>query len=151
SSNILLGDWPRARRYYDRSLRLARERGALGVMPQTLALRANVALWEGFVAEAAEAADEAVRLADDIGAENVRALPMTCLALIAALRGDAAECERIADEVLGLALERGLAMPAGLATWALAHLDVGMGRWEAALVRLLSLQEVRPGFSHPMI
>jgi DNA-binding CsgD family transcriptional regulator len=42
-------------------------------------------------------------------------------------------------------------MAAGLATWALAHLDVGLGRWEAALVRLVSLQDVRPGFSHPLI
>ena len=151
SANILLGNWPRARRYFDRSIRLARERGALGVMPQTLALRANVALWEGLLAEAAESADEAVRLADDIGAQNVRAVPMTCLAWIAAMQGAEAECERLADEVLGLAVERGLAMAAGLATWALAHLDVGLGRWEAGLVRLVSLQDVRPGFSHPIV
>jgi DNA-binding CsgD family transcriptional regulator len=151
SSNILLGNWPRARRYFDRAIRLARERGALGVMPQTLALRANVVLWEGFVAEAAEGAGEAMRLADDIGAENVRSMPVTCLAWIAAMRGDEEECERLANEALGLAVERGVAMAAGLATWALAHLDVGLGRWEAALVRLVSLQDVRPGFSHPLI
>jgi DNA-binding CsgD family transcriptional regulator/tetratricopeptide (TPR) repeat protein len=151
SANILLGNWPRARRYFDRSIRLARERGALGVMPQTLSLRASVALWEGLFAEAAEAADEAARLAADVGAENVRALPVTCLAWIAALQGAEAECERLADEVFGLAVERGLAMAAGLATWALAHLDVGLGRWEAGMVRLVSLQEVRLGFSHPLI
>jgi DNA-binding CsgD family transcriptional regulator/tetratricopeptide (TPR) repeat protein len=150
SGNILLGDWPRARRYYDRAIRLARERGAIGVLPQTLGLRANVALWEGLVTEAAESAAEAVRLAEDIGAENARALPMTCLAWIAGLRGEEAECERLADNVLGLAVERGLAVPAVLATWALAQLDLGVGRWEAALVRLISALEVRPGFGHPV-
>jgi DNA-binding CsgD family transcriptional regulator len=150
SGNIMLGDWPRARRYYDRAIRLARERGALGVMPQTLGLRANVALWEGLLAEAAEFAAEAVRLADDIGAENARALPTTCLAWIAGLRGDEDECERLAEAVHGIAAERGLAIPAVLATWALAQLDIGAGRWEQALVRLVAALEVHPGFGHPL-
>jgi DNA-binding CsgD family transcriptional regulator len=150
TGTIFLGDWPRARRYYDRAIRLARERGAIGVLPQTLGLRANVALWEGLVAEAAESASEAARLAEDIGAENARALPMTCLAWIAGLRGDGAECERLADEVLGLAVERGLATSAALATWARAHLDLALGRWEEGLVRLIALVDVRPGFGHPL-
>jgi DNA-binding CsgD family transcriptional regulator/tetratricopeptide (TPR) repeat protein len=151
SGNVLLGDWEGARRYHDRAIRLARERGALGVLPQTLSLRAMVALWQGFLTESAEDAGEAVRLAEDIGAENARALPMACLAWIAAVRGDEAECERLAEAVLGTSLERGLAMSAGLATWALAQRDVAMGRWEAALVRLISLMDVRPGFGHPVI
>jgi len=151
SGNVLLGDWEGARRYHDRAIRLARERGALGVLPQTLSLRAMVALWQGFLTESAEDAGEAVRLAEDIGAENARALPMACLAWIAAVRGDEAECERLAEAVLGTSLERGLAMSAGLATWALAQRDVALGRWEAALVRLISLLDVRPGFGHPVI
>jgi DNA-binding CsgD family transcriptional regulator/tetratricopeptide (TPR) repeat protein len=150
SANILLGDWPRARRYYDRAIRLARERGAIGVLPQTLGLRANVTLWEGLVSEAVELASEAVRLADDIGAENARALPMTTLAWVAGLRGEEQECRRMADDVLALSLERGLATPAVLATWALAHLDVAVGRWEEGLVRLIAAVEVRPGFGHPL-
>jgi DNA-binding CsgD family transcriptional regulator/tetratricopeptide (TPR) repeat protein len=150
SANILLGDWPRARRCYDRAIRLARERGAIGVLPQTLGLRAMVALWAGHLGDAAGSATEAVRLAEDIGAENSRALPITCLAWIAGLRGEDAECERMADEVLHLAVERGLALPAVLATWALAQLDLGAGRWEAALVRLVAALEVRPGFGHPI-
>ena len=150
TANIMLGDWPRARRYYDRAIRLARERGAIGVLPQTLGLRANVALWEGRIGEAAEFAAEAVRLAEDTGAENARALPLTCLAWIAGVRGEEAECERLADEVLRVAAEHGLALPAVLATWALAQLDLGLGRWEAALVRLVAALDVRPGFGHKM-
>jgi DNA-binding CsgD family transcriptional regulator len=91
-----------------------------------------------------------VRLADDIGAENARALPMTTLAWVAGLRGEEQECRRMADDVLALALERGLATPAVLATWALAHLDMAVGRWEEGLVRLIAAVEVRPGFGHPL-
>jgi DNA-binding CsgD family transcriptional regulator/tetratricopeptide (TPR) repeat protein len=150
SANIILGDWPRSRRYYDRAIRLARERGAIGVLPQTLGLRANLTLWDGLVSEAAELASEAARLADDIGAENARALPMTTLAWIAGLRGEEQECRSLTEDVLALSLERGLATPAVLATWALAHLDVAMGRWEEGLVRLIAAVEVRPGFGHPL-
>jgi DNA-binding CsgD family transcriptional regulator len=40
-----------------------------------------------------------------------------------------------------VSLERGLALPAGLATWSLAQLDLGAGRWDEALVRLISIEE----------
>jgi DNA-binding CsgD family transcriptional regulator/tetratricopeptide (TPR) repeat protein len=150
SANIFLGNFARARRYYDRAIRLARERGAIGVLPQICGLRANVALWDGLVSEAAEGAEEALRLAEDIGAENARAMPLSCLSWIAGMRGAEDECRRMADDVLGLAVARGLALPAVLATWALAHLDVALGRWEEGLVRLLAVQEMRPGFGHPL-
>ena len=49
------------------------------------------------------------------------------------------------------AIERGLALPAGLATWALAQLDLAAGRWNEALLRLTAIEEVRPGFGHPFL
>jgi DNA-binding CsgD family transcriptional regulator len=148
---IFVGDWARARHYFDRAIVLARDRGAIALLPETLGLRALIALWERRLVDAAADADEAVRLADDIGAGNARALPVTVLAWLAGLRGDEAECRRHADEVLALALERGLALPAGLATWALAQLDLAAGRWDEALIRLTALEEVRPGFGHPFL
>jgi DNA-binding CsgD family transcriptional regulator len=148
---IFVGDWARARRYFDRAIVLARDRGAAAVLVETLGLRALIALWERRLVDAAADADEAVRLADDIGAGNARALPVTVLAWLAGLRGDEAECRRHADEVLALSLERGLALPAGLATWALAQLDLATGRWEEALLRLTAIEEVRPGFGHPFL
>jgi tetratricopeptide (TPR) repeat protein len=138
-----LGDWARARTCRDRAIRLGRERGAIGLLPHILSFRANVALWSGRLVDAAADADEAMRLAQDIGAENARALPMACLAWIAGLRGDEAECRRLAEEVLRLALERGLALAAGVATWGLAQLDLGVGRWEEALARLLAIDDQR--------
>ena len=148
---IFVGDWVRARRYFDRAIVLARDRGAVALLPETLGLRALIALWERRLADAAADADEAVRLADDIGAGNARAVPVTVLAWLAGLRGDEEECRRHADEVLALSIERGLALPAGLATWALAQLDLAAGRWDEALLRLTAIEEVRPGFGHPFL
>jgi DNA-binding CsgD family transcriptional regulator len=148
---IFVGDWARARRHFDRAIVLARERGAIALLSETLGLRSLIALWERRLADAATDADAAVRLADDIGAGNGRALPVTVLAWLAGLRGDEAQCRRHADEVLALSLERGLALPAGLATWALAQLDLAAGRWDEALLRLTAIEEVRPGFGHPFL
>ena len=136
-----LGDRPRAHRLRDRAVRLARERGAIGLLPQILALRASVALWDRRLGDAVSDADEAVRLAEDVGAENQRAHSLTLLAWVAGLRGDEAECRRLAEEVLALSLDRGLAQAAGLATWALTQLDLGAGRWDEALVRLSSIED----------
>ena len=148
---IFVGDWGRARRYFDRAILMARDRGAAAVLLETLGLRAVIALWERRLADAAADADEAVRLADDIGAGNARAVPVTVLAWLAGLRGDEEQCRGHADAVLALAIERGLALPAGLATWALAQLDLAAGRWNEALLRLTAIEEVRPGFGHPFL
>jgi DNA-binding CsgD family transcriptional regulator len=148
---VFVGDWARARRQFDRAIVLARERGALPVLAETLGLRAIIALWERRLVDAASDAGEAVRLADDIGHGNARALPVTVLAWLAGLRGDEAACRHHADEVLALSLERGLALPAGLATWALAELHLATGRWDEALLRLTAIEEVRPGFGHPFL
>ena len=151
AGGIFIGDRANALRTVDRSVALARERGAVALLPHVLGLRANLALWDGRLSEAGADADEAARLAADVGAENARALPLTGLAWLTGLRGDETECRRIADEVLELATDRGLALPAASATWALAQLDLALGRWDEALVRLLALEEIRPGFGHPMV
>jgi DNA-binding CsgD family transcriptional regulator len=146
-----VGDRRRSLRALDRSIALARERGALGLLPHALGLRGNLAIWDGRLPEAGADADEAVRLAEDIGAENARALPLTTLAWLKGLRGEEEECRRLVEDVLELATERGLALPAASATWSIAQVDVATGRWEEALVRLLALEELRPGFGHPLL
>ncbi len=151
AGGIFIGDRSRALRSLDRAVALARERAAIGLLPHILGLRANLALWDGRLSEAGADADEAARLAADVGAVNARALPLTSLAWLTGLRGDEAGCRRLADEVLAMAIDRGLALPAASATWALAQLDLALGRWDEALVRLLALEEIRPGFGHPMV
>jgi DNA-binding CsgD family transcriptional regulator/tetratricopeptide (TPR) repeat protein len=140
---VYLGDWARALRYRDRAIRLTRERGEIGRLPFILGARAIAALAEGRLGEAVGDADEALRLADDVGAVNYRSLPLASLAWVAGLRGDEDECRRRAEEVLGLSLEHGLAGAAAWATWSLAQLDIGRGRWGDALERLLAV-ETRP-------
>jgi DNA-binding CsgD family transcriptional regulator len=151
AGGVFIGDRGRALGSLDRAVALARERAAIGLLPHILGLRANLALWDGRLPEAGADADEAARLAADVGAENARALPLTSLAWLTGLRGDEEKCRRYADEVLELAIDRGLALPAASATWALAQLDLALGRWDEALVRLLALEEIRPGFGHPMV
>jgi DNA-binding CsgD family transcriptional regulator/tetratricopeptide (TPR) repeat protein len=138
---FILGDWTRARRLRDHAVRIARDRGAVGLLPHILGFRGAVALWDRSLADAATDAAEAVDLADDIGEENARAMPLACLAWIAGLRGDEDECRRLAEDVLRLALDRGLALAAGLATWALAQLDLAYGRWEEAVARVVALED----------
>jgi hypothetical protein len=41
-----------------------------------------------------------------------------------------------------------MAVPAALAVWAQAILDIGRGRWESAFEALTALTEVRPGSAH---
>jgi DNA-binding CsgD family transcriptional regulator len=151
AGGVFIGDRKRALRALDRAVTLAREKAAIGFLPHVLGLRANLALWDGRLPEAGADADEAARLAADVGLENARALPLTSLAWLTGLRGDEEECRRLADEVLELATDRGLALPAASATWALAQLDLALGRFDEALVRLLALEEIRPGFGHPMV
>jgi DNA-binding CsgD family transcriptional regulator len=148
---IFLGDWARARRFFERAIALSRDQGVVALLPDLLGLRALLTMWDRRLAEAAADADEAVRLARDIGAGNAVALPVCVLAWIEGLRGDEEACRSHVDDVLAMALERGLALPAGLATWALAQLDLAAGRWDEALVRLVAVAEVRPGFGHPFL
>jgi DNA-binding NarL/FixJ family response regulator len=77
--------------------------------------------------------------------------PLAVLAWIAALRGDDPRCRELADQALQLAQPRGMAVPPAIATWALAELELGAGRWEDALGHLEELRVVRPGFGHPAI
>jgi DNA-binding CsgD family transcriptional regulator len=141
AAGFILGDWARALRLRDQAIRIARERGAVGLLPHLLGFRAAVALWDRRLAEAPTDAGEAVRLAEDIGAENARAMPLAVLAWIAGLRGEETECRTLAKDVLELALDRGLTMAVSLASWALAELDLALGRWDDALTRLLAMEE----------
>jgi DNA-binding NarL/FixJ family response regulator len=122
----------------------------LGLLAHTLAAQADTSFFARKLSDAAAQADEAVRLARDLGAENPALRGRALLAWIAALQGREDDCRREAQQVLELAGARGLALPAGTATWALAELDLGRGRWAEALAHLEALAEVRPGFGHPL-
>jgi DNA-binding CsgD family transcriptional regulator len=73
------------------------------------------------------------------------------LALIAALQGRADECRAHATQALELATARGLGYQSALAEWALARLDLGLGRPAEALARLAGLAAAGPGEGHPFV
>jgi len=146
-----LGDHEQAMALHGRLAAEARRSGALGTLVNALASQAGSAFFARKLPEATAQADEAARLASDLGLENPAAQPRALLAWIAALRGDADTCRRYADQALKLAAARGLALAAATATWALAELDLGAGRWEDALRGLEAVGEVRRGFSHPLL
>jgi DNA-binding CsgD family transcriptional regulator len=146
-----LGDHELAQRLHGRLAADARAKGALGVLVNALASQAGANFLCRKLGEAGTQADEAARLARDLALENPAAQPLALLAWIAALEGREDDCLRLGDTALRLATARGLALPAATATWALAELDLGRGRWEDALRGLEAIADVRPAFSHPML
>jgi DNA-binding NarL/FixJ family response regulator len=146
-----LGDHEQARQLHGRVASEARRTGALNVLVNALGSQAGSSFFARKLPEAAAQADEAARLARDLGLENPAAQPLALLAWIAAVQGREDECRRYAQEALALSAARGLALAAATATWALAELDLGKGRWEDALEGLEAVAEVRAGFSHPLL
>jgi DNA-binding NarL/FixJ family response regulator len=101
--------------------------------------------------DAVVAASEAVSIARELGAPNFVPLPLGVLATVAAMRGRDSEVQEHVEEVREIAGPHGLAVPAAMAVWAQAMLDLGRGRWKSAFEGLFALTEVRPGFGTPVI
>lgn len=130
-----------ARDLFDRGVALARAAGHVGSLPFVLGMRTFYQRRVGDLAEAGATASEAVRLAHDVGQPGDGCYPLASLAWIAAVRGDDAACREYAREVMASAAPRGLGLPYATAAWALALLDLGAGRSEAAARRLFELTE----------
>jgi ATP/maltotriose-dependent transcriptional regulator MalT len=144
-----LGDDRRVGTLLSRSISLARQHSAMGLLVYALGLRARQRLAAQQLDEAALDAREAVELAREVGATNLVPLPCSVLASLAAIQGEDEESGRLAGEALELATARGLAQAAAGAAWSIALLDLGRGRWADALERLEALADPRPGFGDP--
>ncbi|MFE1319644.1 LuxR C-terminal-related transcriptional regulator [Kitasatospora phosalacinea] len=115
--------------------RHCRETGALGVLAVAQMLLARTQLMLGRHRDALSTATDGLRSAEDSGQSRVRVYLATVLAHLAAVRGDEDACRAHAEE----ALARGIAPSTVHAGTALALLDLGLGRTEAALDRLGAL------------
>jgi DNA-binding NarL/FixJ family response regulator len=113
----------------------ARADGALGILSQVLPLLANADVWAGRWASASANATEGLQLAREIGQHDLAAYELVVQALIAAYRGEEDECRSLAAEGRGLASARRFALVAEFADWALALLELGLGRADEALAR----------------
>jgi DNA-binding CsgD family transcriptional regulator len=132
---LYLGDDDATYRTHREAAARARASGALSIVTQILPRLAITELWAGRWASGSANAREGVQLAREIGQHDLVAQQLVLLALIAALRGSEDECRSLAAESRELASARRLGIVLELAHWALALLELGLGRPEEALRR----------------
>jgi DNA-binding CsgD family transcriptional regulator len=112
-----------------RQIRLARESGALTVLPLTLSTRAGVELYAGHLADASALIAESNAITD---ATDTRNVPYAPLALVA-FRGREPDASRLIQTSTEDFLARGEGMGLTLAQWATAYLHNGLARYDIAL------------------
>jgi DNA-binding CsgD family transcriptional regulator len=132
---LYLGDDQATYRTHREAAARARASGALSIVTQILPRLAISELWAGRWASGSANAREGVQLAREIGQHDLVAQQLVLLALVAALRGSEDECRSLAAESRELASARRLGIVLELADWALALLELGLGRAEEALRR----------------
>ncbi|MDF2753550.1 MAG: hypothetical protein K0S82_1933, partial [Gaiellaceae bacterium] len=132
---LYLGDDQAAYRTHHEAAARARASGALSIVTQILQRLALIEVWAGRWPSAAANAKEGVQLAREIGQHDLVAQDLVMLALIAALRGSEDESRSLAAESRELASARRIGIVLEAAQWALAVLELGLGRAEEALRR----------------
>jgi ATP/maltotriose-dependent transcriptional regulator MalT len=135
---MIVGDAAEAWAQTERMLVEARERGMIGGLPHILLQHAQAALVAGRLQEALRTANEGVQIAEDTGQLHSAANLRGVLARITAMTGDEQTCVALADEAIRHGTERH-SSSVGLAVLALAVLELGFGRYAAALERLASV------------
>lgn len=109
-----------------------RDRGAIGLLAPVLMLRSRTDLLLGRYRDALTGATEGVRIAADTGQHRIRVYLDTSLGQLAAIQGEEERCLELTEE----ALSRGLPPSSVHAAAARSLLDLGFGRYDAALERL---------------
>jgi DNA-binding CsgD family transcriptional regulator len=142
-----LGDDEAARRSGQLAAAQARAEGALGLLAPILPRLAHTEMWAGRWPAASAYAREGLRLAREIGQLDLVAYQLVLLALIAAHRGQEDECRALAAQGHELATAHRFTFVASLANWALALLELELGRTEEALVRAREVSTRSGGFS----
>jgi ATP/maltotriose-dependent transcriptional regulator MalT len=130
-----LGDDEAARRSAQLAAAQMRAEGALGLLTPILPRLVHAEIWAGNWPAASANAREGLRLAREIGQFDLVAYQLVLLALIAAHRGEEDECRSLAVQGHELASARRLTVVASLANWALALLELELGRSEEAFLR----------------
>jgi ATP/maltotriose-dependent transcriptional regulator MalT len=143
---LWLGDDQRVAALADRAVELARSQGALGTLGEALSVRAAVCAYVQRFDEALVAAEESMRFARELGSPNFVLFPLAVIAHVAAIRGEDEQAVAHAEEILRVATARGFGLRAANATRVLALLDLGRGRWAAALERYQALADKSRGF-----
>ncbi|MFG2550645.1 LuxR C-terminal-related transcriptional regulator [Streptomyces sp. NPDC048581] len=148
---LLLGDHTRAATATVRAAASARALGTPVTVPQAMEFRAYADFWTGRPRAGEAAAADALWQAHATGQDNGACHLQAALAMFAALTADADVCRERAATARSYALTHGLGLPAALAQWALAYLDLSSGRFAAAAARLRALAGFGPGHGHRAI
>jgi ATP/maltotriose-dependent transcriptional regulator MalT len=142
-----LGDIAGAVDFAGRAVAAARRGGQVERLPYALWLRAVYGTQRGLLADVEADASEGLRLALDTGQPTVAVHLESTLAWVMGVRGNEARCRALADSSAAVAATRGLSDVRAMADFALAELDLGLGRPEAALERL---EEMAGEHGHPV-
>lgn len=134
-----------------RAGRVARMSGMVGQLPVVLEFVATAERINGRFAESQAIAEEGLTLAGEAGYTNSVAAHLANLAVLAALSGEEETCRRHAQESLAIAIPHRVGLRAGTAAYALALLDLGLGRFAAAHDRFTSIAAAGPGAGHPTV
>lgn len=125
---VALWDEESCRTLADRHVRLARDTGALAVLPLALSSRIMMHLFDGELAEAASLSEEVRTI---IAATRLQVTHYGAIAL-AAWQGRQAEVEELAHAAMSEASARGEGAGLTVTQWARAVLCNGLGRYEEA-------------------
>jgi len=148
---LQLGDVPGMQRLFARALEQARGAGAVASLPYALEHSALSQLLAARYAASRSLAEEGLRLARETDQQRSASQLLAILAVTAGTTGDEARCLSLAKEALEIAVPKGLGLSVAGATWALARLDLGLGRYDQAVDRLLGLARAGPGAGHPIV
>ncbi|MER7335287.1 MULTISPECIES: helix-turn-helix transcriptional regulator [unclassified Micromonospora] len=146
-----LGESDLATEMTDRAGRVARVSGMTGQLPVVLEFVATAERMAGRLASSQAVSEEGLELAREAGYENTVAAHLANLAVLAALRGEEETCERQAREALAIAVPHRVGLRAGVAAYALALLDLCLGRHATAHDRFTALAAAGPGVGHPAV
>jgi DNA-binding CsgD family transcriptional regulator len=119
----------------------ARDDGMVSLLTQALPWVAIGDIWSGHWPAAAAGLAEGLELASATNQHQIAAHLLAVEALLAAVRGDEERCRARAAESLEFAAAHRLVHVSICATWALAVLELGLGRPEAALTHARALPQ----------
>ncbi|WP_378789651.1 AAA family ATPase [Nonomuraea fastidiosa] len=146
-----LGENDLANELAERAGRVARVSGMSGQLPVVLEFTATAERLAGRLARSQALSEEGLELAREAGYTNTVAAHLANLAAVAALRGEEELCARQAREALAIAIPHRVGMRAGVASYALALLDLCLGRYAAAHDRFKAVVAAGPGAGHPTV
>jgi DNA-binding CsgD family transcriptional regulator len=126
---IVVWDWETWHELATRQVQLARDAGALAVLPMALTSLAAALLWPGDFAAAAALIAEAQTLTEATGSQ----LPPYSALALAAWQGREAEARGLIEANVNGVMRRGEGMGLANMQWATASLNNGLGRYELAL------------------